>query len=344
MSRRSSVAKRFALTVLLWGSSAFCGCPVVADTLATYQLSNVTLSDGGTASGTFTYDFTTGQPASVDVTAEGGIFNNSNSYPTSVTPSSFDGNYDTQQVSYNFAYVLDTPLSATSGAKITLDPTQSYLTVDTSGNGGGVTTIPITGGNIALVKTVYSPTITAVTPSAITVGSADTRLTMAGQHFDRSCIVYWNGSANATTYGSSIQITAVVPAALLMSAGAMQVTVSGSAGTSSAYVVTVGVPRVSLGPMTLTRNADRSVTVSGSIKNAAAFTAPGLSLTTAKLGKAATTTALPLSLGSLGKNQSANFALTFAPGAGATGATVTLSVSGAYLGQSWEASKTVTLP
>ena len=163
MTDQFQLLKQGALSTLMLAASLLCGQSVKAlsftsgDTVANYQLGNVKFDDGQSAIGTFSYDFTTGTLVAVNITAEGGYFNNSPSYPITITLTSFDGNYDTQQVSYSFAFTLDTPLTSTSGSAITLDHSQSYLIVDETGQGGPINTTYITSGRVSLVPTAPVP-------------------------------------------------------------------------------------------------------------------------------------------------------------------------------------------
>lgn len=142
------VPKWLALPILLAGVMSACSPRVAADTITTFTLSGVTFDNGGGANGSFTWNFTTGTLVSVDVLAEGGIFDNSFSYPTHVTASSFEGNYDSQIESWNIQFVLNQPLTPNTGSPITIDPAQSFLILDYSGNGGPVITTNVIAGRV----------------------------------------------------------------------------------------------------------------------------------------------------------------------------------------------------
>src|SRR5690242_6973953 len=79
-----------------------------------------------------------------------------------------------------------------------------------------------------------APTITAISPTSATVGSADLTLAITGSNFVHDVQNYhsqvaWtvNGKDSflATTFLSSTQLTAVIPAALMSSVVAAKVTV-----------------------------------------------------------------------------------------------------------------------
>ena len=68
------------------------------------------------------------------------------------------------------------------------------------------------------------PTITSLAPSSVPAGSAQFTLTINGTGFVSTSTAYWNGTALATTFVSSTQLTAVVPASLISASGAASVT------------------------------------------------------------------------------------------------------------------------
>ncbi|MFZ5877417.1 MAG: beta strand repeat-containing protein [Nitrospirota bacterium] len=89
------------------------------------------------------------------------------------------------------------------------------------------------------------PVTTAVTPATATVGDAGVTLTVAGSGFVAGSVVQWNGVDRPTTFVSSIQLTAAIPAADLMTAGTAMVTVFSPApggGTSNPQTFTVLAP------------------------------------------------------------------------------------------------------
>jgi hypothetical protein len=81
------------------------------------------------------------------------------------------------------------------------------------------------------------PVLTGLSPTSATVGDAAFTLTVTGSGFEVGSTVNWSGAARATTFVSSTQLTAAIPAADLGSAGTAQVTVVNAApggGTSPA--------------------------------------------------------------------------------------------------------------
>jgi hypothetical protein len=84
-----------------------------------------------------------------------------------------------------------------------------------------------------------APTLASVSPTSVLVGSGGFTLTVNGTNFvnvDASSVVEWNGVPLTTTWVSTTQITAAVPASATMTAGCYPVTVFTPApggGTSS---------------------------------------------------------------------------------------------------------------
>ena len=88
-------------------------------------------------------------------------------------------------------------------------------------NPSGLTTSPATFTVIP-----STPVATAVSPPSVTEGSAAFTLTVTGAYFTPTSIVMWNGSSLATTFASTAQLTAAVPANLVAAAGSASITVS----------------------------------------------------------------------------------------------------------------------
>jgi 6-phosphogluconolactonase (cycloisomerase 2 family) len=99
-----------------------------------------------------------------------------------------------------------------------------------------------------------TPTITAISPNSAVAGGAAFTLTINGANFVASSMVNFGGSAPATTFVNSTQLTAAIPAASIASTGTPAVTVTNPApdsGTSNAinFTITSGlnpVPTISL--------------------------------------------------------------------------------------------------
>jgi uncharacterized protein (TIGR03437 family) len=79
----------------------------------------------------------------------------------------------------------------------------------------------------------------SISPSSVEAGSPGFTLGTNGSGFAASSVVKWNGAPLATTFVSSSQLTAAVPAALVASAGNAEITVAGPLDTTNAVTFTV---------------------------------------------------------------------------------------------------------
>jgi len=111
---------------------------------------------------------------------------------------------------------------------------------------GGGTNPPVSRGSNP------TPTITAISPNSTVAGGAAFTLTINGTNFVAGSMVNFGGSAPATTFVNSTQLTAAIPAASIASTGTPGVTVTNPApggGTSKAinFTITSGsVPTISV--------------------------------------------------------------------------------------------------
>jgi uncharacterized protein (TIGR03437 family) len=90
-------------------------------------------------------------------------------------------------------------------------------------NPSGLMASPLT-----FTVTPSTPVASLVSPSSVTEGAAGFTLTVQGAYFTPTSIVLWNSSALATTFASTAQVTAAVPANLVAAAGNVSITVSNS--------------------------------------------------------------------------------------------------------------------
>ncbi len=102
------------------------------------------------------------------------------------------------------------------------------------------------GGSQQPPATPNTPTISRISPNTAVAGGAAFTLTINGTNFVATSIVNFGGSAVATTFVNSTQLTAAIPAASIVSTGAPAVTVTNpapSGGTSNAinFNITSGV-------------------------------------------------------------------------------------------------------
>ena len=122
------------------------------------------------------------------------------------------------------------------------------------------------------------PVLSAVSPTTASVGGAAFTLTVTGSGFVTESAVQWNGAARTTTYVSSTQLTAAIPASDLATAGTVQVTVvnppkGGGTSTAAGFLVQNPAPAVaSLSPASTMAGSgpfDLSVNGSGFMSGAA---------------------------------------------------------------------------
>jgi len=87
-----------------------------------------------------------------------------------------------------------------------------------------------------------APQLNLLSPSSATAGGSGFTLTVTGTGFVSSTTVQWNGSSRPTTFVSSTQLTASIPASDIATMGSAQVTVtspSPGGGTSAALTFTI---------------------------------------------------------------------------------------------------------
>jgi len=94
--------------------------------------------------------------------------------------------------------------------------------------------VPVQGSSLS---------ISSLNPPAATQGNSDTLLTVTGTSFASGATVDWNGTVLTTTYTSSTQVQATIPAADLTGTGTFTITVvNPDASTSNGQTFTVNAP------------------------------------------------------------------------------------------------------
>lgn len=86
------------------------------------------------------------------------------------------------------------------------------------------------------------PTLTSIAPSAAVVGSPTINLVVFGANFENGAAVEWNGTALSSSWVSSTEMTATIPASDIVSVGNAKVTVtnpSPGGGTSAAQTFAI---------------------------------------------------------------------------------------------------------
>jgi hypothetical protein len=145
-------------------------------------------------------------------------------------------------VTFNGSAKTTTFVSATQlTAAITAGDLSTALNATVDVMQGGVHA----ANTLTFAITVAPPVITSLSPTGVLAGSADTTLSVNGTGFFADSVVKWNGTALTTSYKSSTLLQATVPAASLISATTVPVTVANAVsegGVSNAVTFTVSAP------------------------------------------------------------------------------------------------------
>src|SRR5579872_5201098 len=145
------------------------------------------------------------------------------------------------------------------------------------------------------------PTISSLSPNSVTGGSPGFTLTVNGAGFTPAVVVQWNETGTlATTFVSSIQLTAVVPAGLITTPGTADVSVAlaGIPSNVVPFTINPGPVITSLTPASATAGAPAfTLTVNGSRFAAGAVVDwNGSPLTTSFVSDTQLTASVPASL------------------------------------------------
>ena len=145
-------------------------------------------------------------------------------------------------------YVSATQLTATVAAADFLAAATAQVQVLTIGPGGGTSgQSPFTIVPPALTSVSASTTSSNSTPSCSVSGLT---LTVTGTNFVSGSVVNWNNSARATTFVSATQLTALISAADIASAGTASITVTNSGVASNSVPFTISASTVAAATVT----------------------------------------------------------------------------------------------
>src|SRR5438874_2186 len=238
-------------------------------TAGTYTVTISATNAGGTGSATLTLTIKPPAPvitSPLTATGQAGV---AFSYQITAT---------NNPTSFNVIGLLPAGLSVnTSTGLISGTPTTAgtYSVTISATNAGGT-------GSATLTLTITNPvpTITSISPTSIAAGSADFILTVNGTNFVSTSTVNWNGAPLATSFVSSTQLAATVPASLVATAGTASITVvnpSPGGGTSSAQTFTIPNTPAITSPLTATSpvGVAFSYTITAT-NNPTSYTATGL--------------------------------------------------------------------
>jgi hypothetical protein len=85
--------------------------------------------------------------------------------------------------------------------------------------------VDYTGATASNTITVTAPTFNGISPASAKLGDPATTITVSGQGLVKGAVVEWNSTALSTTWVSLNQVTTVIPASLLTTAGTGTITV-----------------------------------------------------------------------------------------------------------------------
>lgn len=170
----------------------------------------------------------------------------------------------------------------TSGSGTTLTASISDAQLVTAGAGpvpitvvnpNGMTTTPAVNFTVTAAVLISTPMLSSVAPNSATVGDSDLAITLTGSGFVGGAKIYWGSAATQLdTTGSGTTLSATVPAAQLLDAGAVNVTVvNPDTGATTAKTFTVNaapaptptLTSLSVTSATLGSTANITVVVSG---------------------------------------------------------------------------------
>lgn len=160
-------------------------------------------------------------------------------------------------------YNSATSLSVTLAASNLANATVAKLTVVNPSPGGGTSAVVDFSVNNP------TPAVTSVSPSSIVAGASDTPLDVTGSGFVAGSVVAWNGTALTTTFVSTTDLKATVPAADLSGSSASQITIQNPApggGTSAAFIFNVSSPTpsiTSISPQNVPPGVAATITLTG---------------------------------------------------------------------------------
>src|SRR5438034_3774046 len=215
------------------------GTPTAA---GTYPVTISATNAGGTGTATLIMTLNAPHP---DITSPGtatGTVGVAFSYQITATnnPTSYGASSLPPGLTVNTATGLISGTPTTAG-------TYPVTITATNSRGTGTSTLVITINNPV-------PTVTSISPTCATAGGPQFTLTVNGTKFVSAATVNWNGTPLATTFVSSTQLTATVPAALIATAGTASITVvnpsPGGGSSTPAVTFTIANPPVINSPLT----------------------------------------------------------------------------------------------
>jgi Astacin (Peptidase family M12A)/Chitobiase/beta-hexosaminidase C-terminal domain/Divergent InlB B-repeat domain len=140
----------------------------------------------------------------------------------------YEGNYDARPLTYISPTQLQIPVTAAEVAY----PGALQVVLQNSVLGA----CAITANAQLAVSPALVPTTSGFSPASATVGGSTFMLTVNGAGFASGATVKWNGTALATSFVNTIQLTATVPNTLIAAIGTAGITVANPDGKTSTPV------------------------------------------------------------------------------------------------------------
>lgn len=223
---------------------------IPAAQLATAATLSITASNGGTSGASAAVSLVVNNPAPV-VTSLSAQTIAAGSTPVAITIAG-TGFVSSSSVLVNGSsrsttFVSATQLSFMLTAQDIALPGNLAVTVSNATPGGGVSSA------LNITVAAVSPTIASATPNSILAGSTDTTITITGTNFYTASVAMIGTTALSTTYVSSTQLTAIIPAANLTSLGWLALSVHTPSAPSASATIAIPVA------MTLALNVNHIV-------------------------------------------------------------------------------------
>jgi hypothetical protein len=130
-------------------------------------------------------------------------------------------------------YISPTQLSVSAPASLLASSGTASITVSTTAG---------TSAPFSYTINPAPPEVNSLSTVFATAGGQAFTLAISGNYFTPTTVVKWGSLSLATTYISSTELTAAVPASLITTAGTTTIAVSAAAGTSTAYTFTINAP------------------------------------------------------------------------------------------------------
>jgi hypothetical protein len=276
---------------------------IPASDVATAGTANVTVfnpAPGGGESGAVTFTITNPAPTISSISPATAVAG-SGGFTLTITGTNF---VNSSVVRWNGSdrpttFFSSTRLEAAIPASDVATAGTANVTVFNPAPGGGES------GAVTFTINNPAPTISSISPATTVAGSGNFTLTITGTNFVNGAVVRWNGSDRTTTFVSSTQLTAAIPASDVATAGTANVTVFNPApggGTSNTAIFTIQAsnpaPTISsISPATAVAGSDNfTLTITGTnFVNGAVVRWNGSDRTTTFVSSTQLTAAIPAS-------------------------------------------------